>query len=132
MGDIENRMKRIVEHAAAMHGLTATIEFEQQVPSGGNTKEWIEKFSPSLERVAGAANLHVVPFMMAYDDASRFVRAASGMCICIGTQDVKFGPHGIEGNLVPNHNEKYYVLDEGMELGVRTHAYVTMDFLSQR
>ncbi|MGB5413969.1 MAG: amidohydrolase [Polyangiales bacterium] len=129
MENIEKRMARIVEHAAAMHGLTATIEFEQQVPSSVNTKDWIEKLTPSLERVAGPGNLHVVPPMMAYDDASRFVQAAGGMYICIGVQDVKFGPHGIEGNMVPNHNEKYYVLDESMELGVRTHAYVTMDFL---
>ena len=42
-----------------------------------------------------------------------------------------FGKNGqLEGDMVPNHNEKYYVVDEGMELGVRAHAYVTMDFLS--
>ena len=29
------------------------------------------------------------------------------------------------------HNEKYYVVDEAMELGVRAHCYVTIDFLSE-
>ena len=130
MDDVEMRMKRIVEHAAAMHGLTATIEFEQQVPSGVNTKEWIQKMGPSLERVAGTDKVHVVPPMMAYDDASQFIRAVGGMYVMIGTQNVTFGKRGtLEGDMVPNHNEKYYVVDAGMELGVRTHAYVTMDFL---
>jgi amidohydrolase len=130
MDDVEMRMKRIVEHAAAMHGLTATIEFEQQVPSGVNTKEWIQKMGPSLERVAGTDKVHVVPPMMAYDDASQFIRAVGGMYVMIGTQNVTFGKRGtLEGDMVPNHNEKYYVVDAGMELGVRAHAYVTMDFL---
>ena len=130
MDDVKSRMKRVVEHAALMHGLTATIEFFQEVPSGVNTKEWIDKFSPSLERAAGPDNIHIIPAMMAYDDASNFTREAGGMYICVGTQNVKFGPNGIEGDLVPNHNEKYYVVDEAMELGVKAHCYVTLDFLN--
>jgi len=67
------------------------------------------------------------------DDASRFIRAAGGMYVMIGTQNVTFGEGGkLEGDMVPNHNEKYYVVDAGMELGVRAHAYVTMDFLSSK
>ena len=130
MGDVKSHLKRIVEHAAAMHGLTATIEFVQDVSSCPNTKEWLEKLMPSIERAAGAENIHVIPPMMAYDDVSAFVRAAGGLYVCLGTQNVKFGKNGIEGDMVANHNEGYYVVDEGMELGVRVHCYVTMDFLN--
>ena len=59
--DLNQRMQRVVEHAAAMHGLAATIEFAEPVPTVTNTPEWLDRMLPSLERVSAENGLYMLP-----------------------------------------------------------------------
>lgn len=139
LDDLNLRMARVVEHAAKMHGLTADFEVFQHVPAVVNDQAWLDRLLPSVERVAGADNVHVIRPNMGYDDVSVFLGEVGGVYAVLGGQSVRFSadglPEGLDpdsdtGRFVPNHNPGFYVIDEAMKTGVRAHAHVALDFLS--
>jgi amidohydrolase len=139
MGDVNKRMRRVVEDSAKAHGLAAKIEFFQKVPSAINTPKWVDTFAPSLERVVGKAKLHVIEPVLGYDDASQFIRAVGGLYAVLGSQNTKLTKSGLKpmkpgkpmGGPVVNHTPGFYVVPEALETGVRLHCHAAIDFLSQ-
>ena len=138
LDDLNMRMKRVVEHAAQMHGLTADFAVHQHVPAMVNEQDWLDRLLPSVERVAGEDNVHIMRPVMGYDDVSVFVKEFGGIYIVLGGQNVRFVDGGLPeaidpssptGGFVPNHNPGFYVLDEVLKTGVRAHAHVALDFL---
>lgn len=138
LDELNDRMRRVVEHAAQMHGLTAEFSVHQGVPPVVNTRPWLQRLMPSVERIVGAENVHALPPTMGYDDVSVLVGEFGGMYIMVGAQNVRLvdgelqpvDPHSPTGGPVPNHNPGFYVLDEVLTTGVRAHAYVALDFLN--
>ena len=139
MGDVKSRIERVVEYAAKVHGLTASIEYYQDTPPIVNDPKWVDAFMPSLERVAGDGKIVQMEPVLGYDDVSQFIRAVGGMYVVVGSQNTKFGAdHTLApvkkgdplGGPVPNHNPGYYVLDETMQTGVRLHCHVAVDHLT--
>lgn len=138
MDDMITRMTRVVEHAAQMHGLTADITFDQKVPALVNDPAWLTRLLPSLERAAGADNMHTMSPVMGYDDVSAMVNEIGGVYAVLGGQNTTFedgalkptDPSSPTGGLVANHNPGFYFMDEAMKTGVRAHAHVAVDFLN--
>lgn len=138
LDDVNKRLERVVTHAAQMHGLTATFGYDQHVPSVIDAPEWVERFKPTLERVAGPGKLHVISPALGYDDVSQFINACGGIYAVLGGQNTKFengkltaaDPGQPTGGLVPNHNPAFYAMDEALKTGVRLHAYAALDLLS--
>jgi len=138
MEDVNDRFQRIVEHAAEMHGLTASVKFEQHVPAIVHSHEWVDRMKPTAARVLGSENLWLAKPTMGYDDISVFMNAAGGgIYYLLGGQHTKFDD---EGNLVaaeeggpgpiPNHNPAYYVDDAMLKTGVRLLTYSALDSLN--
>jgi len=137
MDDINMRLKRVVENAAEMHGLTATIEMDQHVPTVVNKPEFVERFTPTVERVVGKDKMYTMRPSMGYDDVSVFMNeAGGGIYYILGGQNTNFDDKGnlvaaIEGGgPVPNHNPGYYFEDAALKTGVRLEAYSAMDYLN--
>lgn len=138
LDDLNNRMKRVVENAAAMHGLTADFTVHQHVPALVNDPDWLARLLPSIERVAGADNVHTLRPSMGYDDVSAFIEQVGGIYVFLGGQNVTLtngqllpvDPDSPTGGPVANHNPGFYVLDDVLKDGVRAHAYVALDFLN--
>lgn len=137
--ELNTRMSRVVEHAAAMHGLTAELTVHQHVPPVVNQRSWLDRLLPSVARVTGPDNPpQVMPPTMGYDDVSAMVDAFGGIYIFLGAQNVgvengKFvpiDPDSPTGGPLPNHNPGFYALDEVLLTGVRAHAHVALDFLN--
>jgi amidohydrolase len=136
MKDINTRMQRVVENAAEMHGLTATLEIDQHVPAVVNRPEWVERFEGTAERVVGKEQTFTMRPSMGYDDVSVFMNAAGGGIYWIlGGQHTKFDEEGnvvaaeAGGGPIPNHNPAFYIDDSVLKVGVRLHAYSAMDYL---
>jgi len=139
MDDINTRLKRVVEHAAEMHGLTATLKIDQHVPTVVNKPEFVERFKGTAERVVGKDKLYTMRPSMGYDDVSVFMNAAGGgIYYILGGQNTKFDDQGNlvatrpGGSPVPNHNPAYYVEDSALKTGVRLEAYSALDPLHGR
>jgi amidohydrolase len=143
MEKVNLRIDRIATNVAQAHGLTAKATFKQQVCPLINKPEWVDKFLPTIERVAGHDKIYLNEPMLGYDDVSEFIRIAGGMYVFLGGQDTTFGD-SIPGEEVDftkmkptsekgigmNHNGKFYCNDEVLKIGVKLHANVVMDFLS--
>jgi len=136
MEDINMRLKRVVENAAEMHGLTATLEIDQHVPAVVNKPEWVERFKGTAERVVGKDKTFTMRPTMGYDDVSVFMNAAGGgIYFILGGQNTKFDEQGTlvaakaGGGPIPNHNPAYYVEDSVLKTGVRLEAYSALDYL---
>ncbi|AWB83500.1 M20 metallopeptidase family protein [Corynebacterium liangguodongii] len=134
--DINERIARYVEHLAAAHGCTGTVEFFDQVPPVVNAPEWIDAILPTYERVAGDNPVVQLPAAMGYDDVSEFIARFGGVYALLGGQDVRLGADGTiektsedSRGLVPNHSPKFYVNDDALVYGVRLHAHVAVDHL---
>jgi amidohydrolase len=137
MQDVNMRITRIATHVAQAHGLEAEVSFDQEVPPIYNEPEWLERFMPTLERLFGHENMRSGPPMLAYDDHSCFQIACGGVYLFLGSQDTKWTENGLEPvdpkKPIPfNHNPHYYVKDEVLKTGVRMHANVVMDFLTEK
>lgn len=76
--DVNKRLERIVVNAAEMHGLAATIAFDQMVPPVINKNDWVERFGPSAERVVGKDKMFDMKPSMGYDDVSVLMNKAGG------------------------------------------------------
>lgn len=136
MDDINMRLKRVVEHAAEMHGLKATLKIDQHVPTVVNKPEFVERFSGTVERVVGKDKMYTMRPTMGYDDVSVFMNAAGGgIYYILGGQNTMFDEQGNVvaakdgGGPVPNHNPAYYVEDSVLKTGVRLEAYSALDYL---
>jgi len=135
--DINMRLKRVVEHAAEMHGLTATLKIDQHVPTVVNKPEFVARFTGTVERVVGKDKMYTMRPSMGYDDVSVFMNAAGGgIYYILGGQNTKFDDQGNlvaakpGGGPIPNHNPAYYVEDSMMKTGVRLEAYSALDYLN--
>lgn len=136
--DLNERMQRVVEHAAQMHGLTAEFHVHQHVPPVVNDPAWVERLAPSLQRVAGDDGVHVMQPVLGYDDVSVLINEVGGMYAVLGGQNTQFvdgqlqptDPDSPMGGFVPNHNPHFYAMDDALKTGVRLHAHVAVDFLN--
>lgn len=137
MEDINNRLQRVVENAAKMHGLTATLKIDQHVPSVVNAPEWLKRFVPTAERVVGKEKVFRMGPTMGYDDVSVFMNeVGGGIYFILGGQNTRFDEKGnvvaADGGPgpVPNHNPGFYANDDVLKTGVRLHAYSALDYLN--
>lgn len=134
--DVNERISRYVEHLAAAHGCTGTVEFFDQIPPVVNTPEWIDAVLPVYEQVAGDNPVMELPVNMGYDDVSEFIARFGGVYALLGGQDIVLTEDGsIEPTdessrgFVPNHSPQFYVNDAALEYGVRLHAQIAIGHL---
>jgi metal-dependent amidase/aminoacylase/carboxypeptidase family protein len=80
---------------------------------------------PTLERVAGAAHVVVVPKVTGSEDFSFFQQVVPGLFYFVGvtpaSQDVATAPS--------NHSPLFTIDETGLGLGLRSLAQVAVDFL---
>jgi len=140
MENINARLERVVQSAAQMHGLTGSLTIDQHVPAVVHTAQWIERFKPTAERVAGKERLWLAQPSMGYDDVSVFMNAAGGgVYYLLGGQHTAIDKNGAVTSAqpggpgpIPNHNPAFYIDDAMLKTGVRLHCYSALDFLHGR
>jgi amidohydrolase len=124
-GQIHEHVKRITEMIAAAGGAQARVQIKRGYDVVVNDPQLTAFAIPTLERVAGAANVGVVDKVCGAEDFSFFQKVVPGMFIRVGCTP----PSRELRTAAPNHSPRLFV-DEGcLPLGVRTLASLAIDWL---
>lgn len=124
---IENRIRQIVTNTAEANGATAQIDlpYSSSYPVTYNDPTLTDKMLPSLQRIAGQANVKVIPPVTGAEDFSFFQEKVPGLFFFLGGM-----PKGQNPNTAPSHHTPDFFIDESsFKLGVETLTGLTLDYL---
>jgi amidohydrolase len=124
--DVISRVRRIVENTAAANGATATFEIS---PGGNpvtvNDETLTDRMLPTLRRVAGDANVKVVPLVTGAEDFAFYARRVPGFFFLVGVT-----PAGEDPATAPANHSDYFFIDEpAMAVGLRAMTALALDYL---
>jgi amidohydrolase len=121
--DVIARIKRTAENIAASAGATAdaAVVPEMYSPAVYNDPKLVARMLPTLRRVAGDRLLEIPPQPFG-DDFSFFQEKVPGFLLLIGAR--KSGDE-----FIPNHSPKFKLDEASFEIGVRTLANLSVDYM---
>ena len=123
--EIHTRMKRTATMIAEASGATAEVMIVRGYPVTVNHPPTVEKFLPTLQRVAGTAGVNEAELSMPAEDFSRYAEKAPAFFVGLGVTP----PELPLANLASNHSPFFQADDRALPVGVRTLANLAMDFL---
>ena len=124
---IENRIRQIVINTAEANGAIAEVKlpYSSSYPVTYNDPGLTEKMLPSLQRIAGTANVNVVPAVTGAEDFSFFQEKVPGLFFFLGGMT-----KGKDPNTAPSHHTPDFFIDESsFKLGVKTLTGLTLDYM---
>ena len=119
---IERRMEEVIEHTTAAAGATYEFSYQRGVPVTVNDRALGERMLPTLERVAGADNVHILPPTGGAEDFAYFAREVPGFYFRLGTTK----PGGTSGGL---HTPTMTADDGAVPVGIRAMTALVLEFL---
>lgn len=121
--DVIARIKRTAENIAASAGATAeTLVIPgMHAPAVYNDPKLVARMLPTLRRVAGDGLLEIPPQPFG-DDFSFFQEKVPGFLLLIGAR--KSGDE-----FIPNHSPRFKLDEASFEIGVRTLANLSVDYM---
>ena len=123
--DIHERVTYLAEAISRGSRAGCTVCIKKNYPVTVNDPALTEAMLPTLRRVVGADQLHLVPKVMGSEDFSFFQRVVPGLFFFVG---VTPGGAAELAKAAPNHSPRFFV-DEGCLLpGVRALAQLACDF----
>lgn len=128
-GDVHQRIRRTAEMIAQSAGATAEVTLDVGVaPLTFNDPALTEKMVPTLQRVAGAERVQLVPPTMGAEDFSEFQKQVPGLFVFLGVV-----PEGQDlATVAPNHSPMFFADEGALPVGVRLMAQLAIDYLSAR
>jgi amidohydrolase len=124
---IADLVKRTAEGIAASAGATAETEVVGGYEPTINDAALVAKMTPSLRRVAGAANVNddMTPVTPA-EDFSAYAEKVPGMFFFLGIVPPGTDPM----TAAPNHSPYFFADEAALPVGVRALASLTVDYLA--
>jgi amidohydrolase len=124
--DIRSRIRNTVELIAKSAGGTAQVEFDSAYPVTVNDVPLTARMVPTLERVAGKANVFLGQKITGYEDFSHYQQKIPGFFYFVGIT-----PSGVDRKQsAPNHSPHFFVDESALLLGVRSLAHLTLDYMA--
>ncbi|HEU4780965.1 MAG TPA: amidohydrolase [Steroidobacteraceae bacterium] len=125
---IYDAMKRLVENTAEANGATATFEFDTYAnPVTYNNPELTARVLPSLQKVAGAANVKEIPLITGSEDFAYFGEKIPSFFFMVGIT-----PKGTNVLTAPaNHSPLFYLDEAAIPLATRALTAVAVDYLTK-
>jgi amidohydrolase len=125
---IYDAMKRIIENTAEGSGATATLEFDSYAnPVTYNNPELTARVLPSLQKVAGAANVKEIPLITGSEDFAYFGEKVPSFFFMVGIT-----PKGANVLTAPaNHSPLFYLDEAAIPLATRSLTAVAVDYLTK-
>jgi amidohydrolase len=122
---IEN-MRLKVEHVAAAHGATATLEIlPDSNPVTVNDPELTRRILPALQAAVGSDKVVEMPFVTASEDFSYFAQEVPSVYVFVGSTPVGQDPAAAPAN----HSPLFYVDESSLDVGLRALVAMTLDYL---
>ena len=123
--DIHERVTTLAEAISRGSRAGCTVCIRKNYPVTVNDPALTEAMLPTLRRVAGAANLHLVPKVMGSEDFSFFQQVVPGLFFFVGVTPA--GIHPVAA--APNHSPRFFVDEACLLPGVRALAHLACDYL---
>ena len=123
--DIHERVTTLAEAVARGSRAECAVCIRKNYPVTVNDPALTEQMLPTLQRVAGAEHVMLVPKVMGSEDFSFFARVVPGVFFFVGVT-----PADRDATTVaPNHSPRFFVDEQGLRLGVRALAQMSCDYL---
>lgn len=122
---LNNEMKNRVTAIAKAFGGEATIEFETTAPLTYNDVDLTNRSIPTLKRIAGNDNVHLIKAITGAEDFSYFQKEVPGFYFFIGGKPLDIKPENATGH----HTPDFYIDESGLILGVKSFVNLTLDYL---
>jgi amidohydrolase len=124
---IISRIRRTIEGIAASAGARAQlIVGADPNPATINNPALYERMLPTLQRVAGASNVHVATPSTTAEDFSYYLKEVPGIFYFLGITP----RDSSVDTAAKNHSPRWYLDESAMPLGVRSLANMAVDYLS--
>ena len=123
-----DQLKSVSEHVAAAHGATVVTEIPdtQGNPVTFNDPALSARALPSLQRAAGAENVHEVPLITGAEDFAYYAKQVPGFFFFVGAT-----PVGQDAASAPsNHSPQFFLDESALPLGTRAMLQVSLDYLN--
>jgi amidohydrolase len=121
---IEMRMKEMTETIAKAYGGEASITFQNNTSITYNDPDLTAQILPSLQNVAGEANVKIIKATTGGEDFSYFQEVVPGVYFFLG------GMTSGTTEAFPHHTPDFKIDDSGMLLGVKAFTQITLDYLN--
>jgi amidohydrolase len=125
---IIDRIRQIVTKTAEAAGATAEVEipYSARYPVTFNDSALVYKMLPTLQRVAGAGKLGLIPPKTGAEDFSFFQQKVPGFFFNLGGL-----PAGKDPKLAPSHHTPdFYVDESAMKTGVKSLVFLVLDYMA--
>lgn len=123
--DIHERVTTLAESISKGSRAGCTVCVTKNYPVTVNDPKLTEAMVPTLDRVAGAGKLLLVPKVMGSEDFSFFQKIIPGLFIFLGVVPPDQDPL----QAAPNHSPRFYTDERCLVTGVRALANLACDFL---
>lgn len=120
-------LKNVAEHVSAANGASveASVPDNDGNPVTVNDPALTARMIPSLQAVAGKANVIEPPLQMGAEDFSFYAKEVPSMFFFVGAT-----ARGIDPVTAPsNHSPKFTLDESSLDLGLRALLQVTLDYL---
>jgi amidohydrolase len=123
--DIQERLRRTVDHVAQSFGTTAEVAMRPVNPVTVNDPELVRRMRPTFEKVAGAENVFESELILGTEDFANFAMKTPGMYAFMGVT----GPGRDPSEAPANHSAIFQVDEETFVPGVRMMVELALDYL---
>ena len=119
------RLEKIVHKTAEANNAKAKITYQVSYPITYNDPVLYEQMLPSLKRINGDDNVHLMTAITGAEDFSFFQKEIPGMYFFIGGAKKGTDPN----KAAPHHTPDFYVDDSAMITGIKSMATLALDYL---
>jgi amidohydrolase len=120
---MHSRIKQTSEYIAKASGASADVRIRKQYPATVNDEKLTALMSPTLQRVAGEANVRNAQKQTGAEDFSFYQKKIPGMFFFLGIT-----PKENLATAAANHSPQFYIDEPGLIVGVRALANLVFDY----
>jgi amidohydrolase len=124
--DIHAHVKHISEMIAAAGGAKATVQILRGYDVTVNHPELTAWAIPTMQRIAGEANVGVVDKVCGAEDFAFFQKVVPGLFYRLGCTP----PDKAIRESAPNHSPRFFVDERCLKLGVKVQCALALDWLA--
>ena len=119
------RLEEIVHNVAKSNNIESKITYLVSYPITFNDPYLYEEILPTLERVNGKKNVHLMKAITGAEDFSYFQEKVPGTYFFIGGQK----PDVDLSTVAPHHTPDFYVDDSAISTGIRSMIGLPLDYI---
>ena len=123
--DIHERVTYLAEAISRGSRAGCTVCIRKNYPVTVNDPALTAAMLPSLQRVAGTDQVHLVPKVMGSEDFSFFQRVSPGLFFFLGVAT----DASTAASAAPNHSPRFFIDERALVTGVRALAHLACDYL---